>query len=74
MSEVSYQDRRNTHSRKWDGCKERFGTDDLLPLWIADMDLAAPKCVREALRSYVDFGVFGYYTPGCDCQQWTETC
>lgn len=63
MSEVSYQDRRNTHSRKWDGCKERFGTDDLLPLWIADMDFAAPKCVREALRNYVDFGVFGYYTP-----------
>ena len=28
------------------------------------MDFAAPKCVREALRSCVDFGVFEYYTPG----------
>ena len=35
-------------------------------MWIADMDFAAPECVREALREYVDFGVFGYYLTPCE--------
>lgn len=37
--------------------------EDLLPLWIADMDFEVPKCVKDALHEYVDFGVFGYYDP-----------
>ena len=63
MNKTFYKDRKNTHSRKWDGCKERFGTEDLLPLWIADMDFEAPECVKKALKKYVDFGVFGYHIP-----------
>lgn len=63
MNKVFYKDRRNTHSRKWDGCEERFGAGDLLPLWIADMDFEVPECVKEALKKYIDFGVFGYHTP-----------
>lgn len=61
-SEVIYKDRRHTDSSKWDGCIERFGEEGLLPLWIADMDFEAPACVKEALKRYVEFGVFGYYT------------
>ncbi len=60
-SEVIYKDRRHTDSSKWDGCMERFGEEDLLPLWIADMDFEAPACVKEALKKYVEFGIFGYY-------------
>ncbi len=30
--------RRGTKSAKWDNLKKQFGRDDLLPLWIADMD------------------------------------
>ncbi len=63
MNKVNYKNRKDTHSRKWDGCRERFGTDNLLPLWIADMDFEAPACVKEALKKYVDFGVFGYHIP-----------
>lgn len=63
MKQVYYKDRRNTCSRKWDGCRERFGNENLLPLWIADMDFEAPECVKEALKKYVEFGVFGYYAP-----------
>lgn len=63
MSAVVYRDRPNTDSTKWDNCEEKFGRGDLLPLWIADMDFEAPPCVKEALRRYVDFGVFGYYLP-----------
>lgn len=61
MRELIYRERKHTDSAKWDGCAEKFGEEGLLPLWIADMDFAAPACVREALREYVDFGVFGYY-------------
>lgn len=63
MSSVSYKNRKNTNSMKWDGCLEKFGEDNLLPLWVADMDFEAPDCVKEALKEYVDFGVFGYYVP-----------
>lgn len=63
MKEVCYKERRHTDSKKWDACREQFGEEELLPLWVADMDFEAPACVREALRKYVDFGVFGYYHP-----------
>lgn len=61
MSQVTYKDRLGTDCSKWDGCEEKFGDKNLLPLWVADMDFEAPSCVKEALREYVDFGVFGYY-------------
>ena len=32
----------------------------MLPLWVADMDFAAPPAVVEALRARADHGVFGY--------------
>ena len=66
MKEVCYKERRHTDSKKWDACREQFGEEELLPLWVADMDFEAPACVREALRKYVDFGVFGYYHPSED--------
>lgn len=61
MSQVIYKDRLGTDCNKWDGCEEKFGDEHLLPLWVADMDFEAPSCVKQALKEYVDFGVFGYY-------------
>ncbi len=49
-------DRRGTGSLKWD----RYAGRDVLPLWVADMDFAAPPAVVAALRQRVDHGVFGY--------------
>lgn len=63
MEKATYKERMHTNSVKWDGCKKKFGKEDLLPLWVADMDFEAPACVKEALKQYVDFGVFGYYQP-----------
>ena len=63
MSKIVYKERKHTNSRKWDGCKEKFGRDDLLPMWIADMDFEVPDCVKESIKEYADFGVFGYYMP-----------
>lgn len=50
---LKYKDRRNTNSVKWDDLEEKFGRTDLLPAWVADMDIEAPECVREALTEYV---------------------
>jgi cysteine-S-conjugate beta-lyase len=47
--------RRDTESAKW-----RIYPDDVLPLWVADMDFMSPEPVRRALRAAVDHGVFGY--------------
>ena len=46
---------------KWDGLRSNFGSDDLLPVWVADMDFEAPECVKEAMTKLVDFNIYGYY-------------
>ena len=56
----SYIDRHNTNCEKWDWLKETFGRDDLLAMWVADMDFAAPPEVLDALRNKIDHGVLGY--------------
>jgi len=61
--EAALPDRTGTDSLKWDALAETFGREDLLPLWVADMDFKAPACVREALHRAVDQGAFGYYKP-----------
>lgn len=52
--------RKGTHTVKWDESKKKFGTDDLLPLWVADMDLASPKCVQEAMKKRASHPLYGY--------------
>ena len=61
LQEIALPDRRHTDSAKWDSLRETFGTEDLLPLWVADMDFKTPACVRDALHRAVDQGAFGYY-------------
>lgn len=45
---------------KWDGMKPFYNTNDLLPMWVADMDFKSPVCVRKLLADTVEHGVFGY--------------
>lgn len=57
-------DRHNTNSFKWDLLKEKFGDEDLIPMWVADMDFKAPECVVDAIVKRAEHGVFGYaFTP-----------
>lgn len=56
-------DRRNTSSNKWDDVEKLFGSPDILPMWVADMDFAAPPFVRQAITQRVAHGVFGYASP-----------
>lgn len=60
-------DRRGTDSIKWDGMKEVWGRDDLLPMWVADMDFRTPSCVVDALRQRLEHEVLGYTFP---CKDW----
>lgn len=53
-------DRTHTHSFKWEKTKELFGEDDLLPMWVADMDFRPPAAVTEAFAKRVDHGIYGY--------------
>lgn len=53
-------DRRNTNCVKYDGMKELFGREDLIPLWVADMDFETPDFVIEALRQRLQHPVLGY--------------
>ena len=55
-----YVERRNTNSLKWDALEERFGDENLLALWIADMEFKTPECIREDLNKRIEHGVFGY--------------
>lgn len=48
-------ERRSTESVKWN----YFG-DDVLPMWVADMDFVSPQPVIQALRERIAHGVFGY--------------
>ena len=52
--------REGTACEKWDRRGEVFGRSDVLPLWVADMDFAAPQPVIEALEARVRHGAFGY--------------
>ncbi|WP_028455998.1 MalY/PatB family protein [Chitinilyticum litopenaei] len=52
-------DRRLTASLKWDKYRDR----DILPLWVADMDFAAPPAVLAALHERIAHGVLGYGNP-----------
>ena len=48
-------ERRATESLKW-----RVYAEDVLPMWVADMDFLSPPPVIEALQQRVEHGVFGY--------------
>lgn len=54
------KNRKNTNSYKWDQSIKLFGNDDILPLWVADMDFESPPAVKKALQERVEHGIYGY--------------
>ena len=52
-------DRRGTGCVKVDQLENVFGQADLLPLWVADMELRAPGFIVEAIRKRGEHEVFG---------------
>lgn len=53
-------DRQGTYTTKYDEAQKKFGTDDLLPLWVADMDIASPVCVQDAIKKRAAHPLYGY--------------
>ena len=56
-------DRRGTDCLKYDFGMKRKGRNDLLPMWVADMDFKLPDVILEDLHKRVDHGIFGYTDP-----------
>ncbi len=67
-------DRSQTGSVKLERCKALFGTDDLLPLWVADMDFRTPDFILNAISERLKHPILGYTLPPADfyplMQQW----
>jgi len=53
-------DRHGTWCTQWDYVADRFGTGDLLPFTISDMDFATAPCIIDAIGQRLKHGVFGY--------------
>lgn len=57
-------DRSNNHSAKWEEMGNKFVSNDLWPMWIADMDLKTAPVIIDAMREKLEQGIFGYvYRP-----------
>ena len=57
-------DRSNNHSAKWEEMGNKFISNDLWPMWIADMDLKTAPVIIDAMREKLEQGIFGYvYRP-----------
>ena len=52
--------RQGTQSLKYDGVQQTFGRADVQPMWVADMDFAAPDTVVQALKSRAEHPIYGY--------------
>jgi len=55
-------DRRNSGSVKWN----KYAGQDVLPMWVADMDFQTPPPIIDALHRHIDHGVLGYTEPSDD--------
>ena len=53
-------DRSGTYSVQYDERLAKFSTEDVLPLWVADMDLPSAECITEALKKRAAHPVYGY--------------
>ncbi|WP_321212218.1 MalY/PatB family protein [Pseudalkalibacillus hwajinpoensis] len=68
--------RYGTHSVKWDHTDAIYEKENLLPMWVADMDFRAPQAVIDALTKRSQHGIFGYSMPTEDTksaiQKWLD--
>ena len=59
--------RRHTDCLKYDNLKEMFGTEEVLPMWIADMDFKTPDFIVDAIRNRLSHELLGY---SYICKRW----
>ena len=56
----AFIDRAGTACEKWDGREDVFGREDVIPLWVADMDFACAPGIVEALKARAAHPIYGY--------------
>jgi cystathionine beta-lyase len=52
--------RENTDCYQYDLRKKYFGTDDIIPMWVADMDFKSPEFITAAMEKRLSHGIYGY--------------
>lgn len=55
-------DRSNNFSAKWSEMGGKYGSDELIPMWVADMDFEAAPEIVEVMQSRLQQGIYGYTT------------
>ncbi|WP_304341409.1 MalY/PatB family protein [Metaclostridioides mangenotii] len=55
-------DRSDNFAAKWSEMNKKYGTNELLPMWVADMDFKAAPCIVDAIRNRLDQKIYGYTT------------
>lgn len=53
-------DRQETSSVKWDMRKTIFNNENVLPMWVADMDFETPECIVKAVQERAAHPIYGY--------------
>jgi len=65
--------RNNTNCFKWDFRENLFGTNEVLPLWVADMDFPVAKCIQDTVLERTKHPLYGYtFRPDSYYQAFTE--
>ncbi|MCA0972819.1 pyridoxal phosphate-dependent aminotransferase [Halobacillus litoralis] len=69
--------RKGTRSVKWDLVKQMYEDEEVLPMWVADMDFQAPEAIVQAVQNRVEHGIFGYTWPDdkvkAEIKDWLHT-
>ncbi|MDP2078839.1 MAG: pyridoxal phosphate-dependent aminotransferase [Sulfuricurvum sp.] len=60
MGEFDFIDRSASNAEKHTLKEKLFGTQEVLPMWVADMDIATPSCVLEAVHDRLEHPIIGY--------------
>lgn len=53
-------DRSQNYAAKFEEAELHYGTNKVIPLWIADMDFRTAPCIVDAIKERADQGIFGY--------------
>ena len=63
MTEYNFDEiieRRGTQCIKQDFNREYFGKDNIIPMWVADMDFRTPDFIMKAIRKRAEHEIMGY--------------
>ncbi|MGW8169980.1 MAG: MalY/PatB family protein [Sulfurovaceae bacterium] len=60
MKPFSEVDRTGTYSVKYEEAKKLFGSSEVIPMWVADMDIAVPEIITKTIQKRASHPIYGY--------------